>query len=34
MAEGGVDVLDKYKSKEAAAKARTAHCVEAEHVYQ
>jgi hypothetical protein len=34
MAELGADVLDKYKGKEAAAKARAPHCGKEEHVYQ
>ncbi len=34
MAELGADVLDKYKGKEAATKARATHCGEEEHVYQ
>jgi hypothetical protein len=33
MAKLGANVIDKYKGKEAAAKARAAHCGE-EHVYQ
>jgi hypothetical protein len=34
MAEPGVDVPNKYKGKEAVAKARAAHCGEEEHAYQ
>jgi hypothetical protein len=34
MVEFGADVPDKYKGKEAAAKARAAQCGEEEHVYQ
>jgi hypothetical protein len=34
MVELGADVPDKYKGKEAAAKARAAHCGEEKHVYQ
>jgi hypothetical protein len=34
MAELGVDVPDKYKGNEAAAKVRATHCGEEEHVYQ
>jgi hypothetical protein len=34
MAELGAAILDKYKGKEVAAKARAAHCGEEEHVYQ
>jgi len=34
MAKLGANVLDKYKGKEVAAKARIAHCGEEEHVYQ
>jgi hypothetical protein len=34
MAKLGADVLDKYKGKEATAKARIAHYGEEEHVYQ
>jgi len=34
MAKLGANVLDKYKSKEDAAKARAAHYGEEEHVYQ
>jgi hypothetical protein len=34
MAELGADVPDKYKGKEATAKARAAHFGEEEHVYQ
>jgi hypothetical protein len=34
MAKLGANVPDKYKGKEAAVKARAAHCGEKEHVYQ
>jgi len=34
MVELGADVLDKYKGKEAAAKAKAAHFGEEKHVYQ
>jgi hypothetical protein len=34
MEKLGANVPDKYKGKEAAAKARVAHCGEEEHVYQ
>jgi hypothetical protein len=34
MAELGAYVPDKYKGKEAVAKARVAHCGEEKHIYQ
>jgi hypothetical protein len=33
MVELGADVPDKYKGKEAAAKAKATHCGEEEYVY-
>jgi hypothetical protein len=33
MVELGADFPDKYKGKEAATKAKVAHCGEEEHVY-